>query len=193
MESELRKILAGKATTEEDKWLFGKEHPDWMIYIYGGLEDAFIKWYEAEYLKDEDWQDVYCWGGEQLTHVELLKKMWAWRCTWIKKFNSLIQKPLSKKYITGCCVETRQEYSNFKNDDLLAVIEAWGKAATHLYCAQRDIFNSCPVLNAPEHEPLNVYYLLSLEYLMWHFATFVQEEGSFTDFYTKIESELKSI
>jgi len=175
------------------KWLFGGRMPLPYLYIYEGLPDDFILWYEKESLKNEKWLDITCWGIDEMTHIELMIKMWKQRIRWITNFSSLVSKPFVKKdHIISCMVETKQEYADFKTEDILEVVKYFGLAANYLYCAGRDIFNSCPVLNPGKYEPLNKYYLMSLEYLNWLVATFWQG-GSFTDFYTLLNSKLTHV
>ncbi len=190
MNKKLKQKMLKSVKPRNIKWLFGGEMPQPYLYIYEGLPDDFILWYKKEELKKEKWLDVTRWGMDEMTHIELLIKMWKQRVEWISTYSNLVGKPFAKKHhIVSCLVETKQEYSDFKKVDILDVIKYFGMAAGFLYNASRNVFNSCPVLNGGKYEPLNKYYLASHEYLTWLVATFWQG-GSFTDFYTLLNNKL---
>lgn len=174
------------ATSQHEKWLFGSDAdmPNDIISIYQGLPEAFIAWFEEKVLMESAWNDKY--SDNQLFIGNLISRFNS-TLNWIYKFQTLILKP----HIVQCAVETKQEYARFSSKNIIDVIHSWGLAAKLLYSAERDIFMSCPVLNVGKYEPLNVFYQLSLEYLMWHFASFVQE-GSFTDLHTRLKEIISS-
>jgi len=182
MNNELKITLKNKYKPRTIKWLFGGNMPKNIPYIYEGLPDDYILHFEQQ-IEDKKWDEY---------NIDEMIRHWKYTVAWIKEFNNLINKPFRKKY-TQCMVETKQEYRNFNKDDLEDVIKYYGLAANHLYSASRDIFYSCPVLNRPKYEPLNLYYQLSLEYLMWNFATFVQDKKScsFVDFYTQFKRMMR--
>jgi len=190
MDETLKTTLLTSADTLELKWLFGSgKMPAYSLYIYDGLPDDYILWFETEILITNSWTDIYARHKAE-TYLDHLKSRFLSVCEWIEKFSNLIRAPFDDDSDRVCCmVETKQQYDKWSKKDILILIESWGKAANMLYCAERDTFNSCPVLNRPKYEPLNMYYLLSLEYLMWCFATFVQPKDShFTDLLSVLNS-----
>jgi len=193
MNKRLKKKLLNKYKPRNIKWLFGGAMPMYYLYIYEGLPDNFILWYETEELCGKSWNDTTSlWDLKEITHVERMIGLWKRRVEWIGKFSNLVRKPFEKKdHITPCVVETKQEYADFKRADILDVIKYFGLAAQLLYCAERDVFNSCPILNPGKYEPLNKYYLASHKYLTWLVATFWQGETIFVDFHALLERELK--
>jgi len=191
MNKKLKNKMLKKVNPRSIKWLFGGDVPRGYFYIYEGLPEDFILYFEKEILKSEKWDSLYDSYREQ-TYLDHLIYKWKNIIVWIKEFQSLIKKPFRKKH-TQCMVETRQEFEDFTKDDILILIESFGKAAKLLYSASRDVFYSCPTLNRPKFEPLNLYYQYSLEYLMWNFATFVQDKKTcdFMDLYSKLKKELE--
>jgi len=190
MNKKLKEKLLKSAKPRNIKWLFGGAFPTPYLYIYEGLPDDFILWYEKEYLKGQKWHNITRWGLDDITHTDLMIKLWMQRVRWISNFSNLVRQPFEKKrHITSCGIETKQEYCDFKTADILDVIKYFGMAAQFLYSAENNVFNSCHVLN-DVYEPLNEYYLSSHEYLTWLVATFWQG-GSFTDFYTLVEKKMK--
>jgi hypothetical protein len=190
MDKNLKTALRVTAISQHEKWLFGSDAdmPKDIISIYQGLPEAFIQWFEKEILGNHSWCTYY---SDKITYMSNLISSFNGTLNWIYKFQTLIHQPLVKPHIVQCAVETKQEYKWLSHEDITDVIHSWGLAANHLFTAQRDHFHSKPLFNGGKNDPLNIYYQLSLEYLMWHFASFVQE-GNFTDLHTRLKEIISS-
>jgi len=160
-----------------------------------------VRFPKVRKLKDkEDWNFVFegigrdfeiFWKSKQKSYFkeqrkEAKIKNWGNTCNWIDKYTKLISSLVPESQ-TRCCIETKQQYSDFSFEEITSVLKSLGELGHLLYLANRDIFEG-----VYENKILEKYYVYALEQVTWHTATLTNPDKHYYNFTSLIE-KLKEV
>lgn len=191
MKKQLQFYYYNTASSEDIKWLYSEEFMpcDILLSEFQTINQHFIEHYEIHELKEHQWEDPYEHTLPVSTYRQRMEQRWVSLLKFITDFSTMICAPFVENNLISCMVETKQNYDNWSDDNIVYLLECMGKAAKMLYCASRDWLICRHVLAPATYYPLAQYYVGCMEYITWMVASFSQKNtGNFVDLTTKLRS-----